>query len=212
MARSRQRLRRGKGHPATAFAGGEDQKGRSIQWEQILDVPVPVTLGTVFGTAVRSVGAFDTALITVIPVNVTRGTITLERVRGCFDVYFDSAELAASLDNWPVFVSLQMVQARDGAIRPSSALSPMNAADQESNKIIWQRHYYPDTGTTITSPGPLERHTSNYFALEVDIKSKRRFDRATWALALVVEAEAAAMDIHLCHGSLRALFRTSDGV
>lgn len=204
-------MRKG-GKPATAFAGGEGRDGKSIQWEQLLDVPTPVAIGTVLATAVRSAGVFDTSLIALIPVNVTRGVVTLERIRGNLDVYFDSTELAADLDNWPVFFSLQMVQARDGAIRASSALSPMNAADQESNKIIWQRRYYPGSGTTITSPGALERHTSNYFDMEVDVKSKRRFDRATWALALVVEAEAAAVDIHLMQGSLRGLFRTPDGV
>lgn len=148
----------------------------------------------------------------MVPVNVTRGVVTLERVRGTIEIYFDVAELTSNLDNWFVHMSLQLVPARDGAVDAASALSCNNAADQESNRIIWQRLYTPDTGGTITSPGPLERHTSVFSGQEVDVKSKRRFDRSTWALALVYVCDNVADGIHLFQGNMRALFRSSDSL
>ena len=48
--------------------------------------------------------------------------------------------------------------------------------------------------------------------MEVDVKVKRRFDRAVWALALVVDVNVDAEALHHVSSGLRALFRTSDGV
>ncbi len=211
MARYRRSRRTVGNRPATAFAPGE-KGGKTIAWESLYQQFVPVALATAFPLTVRTTGANDTIAVAVIPGSVTRGTVTLERVRGQMEVYFSSTELAAALANWPVVISLQVVQLVGGSIKASSSLSPMNAADQESNKIIWQRTYYPRAGTTITSPGGLEVHESSYVGIEVDIKVKRRFDRATWALALVCEAEAGAQLLHLTSGFLRALFRTGDGI
>jgi len=72
--------------------------------------------------------------------------------------------------------------------------------------------YLPDTGTTITSPGAIEKHTSTSAGMEVDVKSKRRFDRATWGLALVFDTNVDAEALHFITCSMRALFRTTDGL
>ncbi len=197
--------------PATAFAPAE-RKGKMISWESIHSIPTPTAIATVFPTVIRTVGAFTTLSVSLIPQNVTRGAITMERVRGNIEVYFSSTELAAALDNWPVHMSMQLSPIRGNTIPAASVLSPMNPTDQESNRIIWQRQYYPRAGTTITSPGALEIHESNYVGLEVDIKVKRRWDRALWALQLVVELETNANLLHLTCGALRALFRAGDGV
>ncbi len=213
MARFRRQRRPGLGkRPASAFAPSEDRKGKGIQWESILNIATPQALDVVCPTTVRTVGLFQTRIVTMIPPNVTRGTVTVERIRGNLQVYFNSTELASSLANWFVFASIQLVMVQDGGILSGAALSPGNAADQESNKTMWNRLYYPRAGTTITSPGAVEVHESDHVHLEVDVKVKRRFDRATWALALVLEAETTAMTLHLMGGTLRGLFRSSDGL
>jgi len=188
VARFRRRTRGVRGKPASAFAAGEDRKGKTLQWESLLNDGIVDFINVQIPTIVRTVGAFTTRALTLIPVNVTRGAVTLERVRGVMDVWFDEAETTASLANWNVHMTIQVVPAADGAIDLPQCLSPGNAADQESNRIIWQRLYYPAAGATITGPGAVEFSQSNYVGHEVDIKVKRRFDRSTWGLALVCEA------------------------
>ena len=134
------------------------------------------------------------------------------RVRGAIDVYFNSPELAANFANWPVHMQMQLTPLRNGARQLAAVLSPQNSADQESNRIIWQRLYMPNVGTTITGPGAIEFHNSNVAHLEVDVKVKRKFDRANWQLDLIVEVETAAAALHQGSGYLRGLFKSSDGI
>lgn len=197
---------------ASAFAPSEDRKGKTLAWEDIYDSPIPEAITTNLSTAVRIVGVTQTRFLTLIPVSVTRGTVTLERIRGTLAVYFSVTELAASFDNWPVHYQIQLVPARDGAITTEAILSPQNTADQESNRILWQRSYYPKSGGTITGAGAVELHESNYSGIEVDVRVKRRFDRATWALILVADVETTAGTLHVVGGHLRALFRAADGI
>ncbi len=148
----------------------------------------------------------------MIPPNVTRGSVTIERIRGFVDIYFSSVELAVEFANWSVQLSIQVVPVRNGAIVDEATLSTNNSADQESNRIMWQRNYYPRAGTTITGPGALELHESNFVGMEVDVKVKRKLDRANWALQMVCVAETNAITLHSGAISLRALIRASDGV
>jgi len=186
--------------------------GQSIGWESIFGGTVPDDIDNVLSTDVRSTGAFNTRALTLIPINVTRGIVTMLRVRGELDIYFLSSELAAAFVNWPVHLSIQLVPARNGVFEAGAILSPQNSADQESNRTLWQRVYMPDTGTTITGPGAVEYHTSDKKGLEVDIKVKRRWDRAEWALMLVGEVEGVAIGLHQLSGYMRALFAAGDGV
>ena len=197
--------------PATAFAPGET-KGKSIGWESILNDTIPAAISTFMPTTVRAVGAAQVRSLALIPENVTRGVVTLERVRGQIDVYFSSTELAASFANWPVHMQVQLIPVQNGAAVLASTLTPSNSADQESNRIVWQRLYMPRAGTTITGAGAVELHESNHVSMELDIKVKRRFDRALWALQLVVEGELNALVLHQMSGYMRAIFRTADGI
>lgn len=197
--------------PASAFAPGTGKDGRTLSWEYIFDAPIPSPLLTVIPSVARVVGGITTNFLTIIPVNVTRGAVTLERVRGTFGIYFEEPELAINLAGAVVHMQMQLVPARNGAIVNTAVLSPDNAADQESNKIIWQRIYYPLTGEALVLGGNRFR-ASSYIGQEVDIKVKRRFDRALYALALVVEVEGAAGLVHMAYGGLRGLFLAPDAV
>jgi len=144
MARFRRRRFAGlRDKPATAFAPGESKRGKTIAWESIYSAKNQVPITSAIPNVVRAAGNFTTYQVSLIPINVTRGTVTLERIRGCMDVYFDSSELASNFENWTVFMQIQMAPARNGAFVNAAILSPGNSADQESNKIIWQRLYYP---------------------------------------------------------------------
>jgi len=197
---------------ATAFAPSRTKGGQSIGWESILNTPEPQAPNVLFPNAIRAAAGFSTLSRALIPENVTRGVVTLERVRGWFNVYYRSLELAAAFINWPISVAMMLVPVQNGAFIPQGVLSPFNAADQESNKILWQRLYYPNSGTTITGPGALEYHTSVGAEIPVDVKVKRRFDRALWALHLVCDIETGGIALHRVGGTMRAIFRTSDGI
>jgi len=197
---------------ATAFAPARTGGGQSLGWESLVEEEIPEALTQKLPIAVSTAAPLSVVARTILPVNVSRGTLTMLRVRGTIEIYFGSAELASSLDNWFVHMTMQVVPARLGAIDTTSILTPNNANDQESNKIIWQRSYYPRAGTTITSPGALEVHESTAVGMEVDVKVKRRFERSNWALALVAQGETAAIDVHLCALRLRALFQSADGI
>ncbi len=181
-------------------------------WESLINETDPQVCSNIIGSLVRNVGAVTTRFVTLIPVNVTRGTVTCVRIRGLIEVWFDATDLAVSLTNWPVMLSIQLVPVRNGAIEVNSILNTNNSADQESNRIMWQRQYYPTSGGTITGPGAVEFHSSNHAFVEVDVKVQRKFDRALWALILVAEIEADAESLHLMTAQLRALFKTGDGI
>ena len=181
-------------------------------WEDVLDSRIPSDFDVFFTNNVRTVGVNTVRFSTLIPQNVTRGVVTLLRTRGVLDVYFDSVRMAASQNDWPMSIQMQLVPVQNGAIVATSILTPTNSADQESNRIIWQRTYMPRAGTTITRPGALEVHESSYIGQEVDIKSKRRWDRANWALILVGETATLAIAAHQVSGQFRGLFKAADGV
>ena len=197
--------------PATAFAGGTTSGGKSIGWESILNDVEPQDYNNFLPTLVRtSAGNIQTRAVSLIPINVTRGVVTMLRVRGRLACYFDVDELTSNVSNWFVHYSIQLVPARNGVFQTAAVLTPTNSADQESNRIIWQRVYYPQSGGTITAPGPFEMHDSAHS--EVDVKVKRKWDRANWDLMLVADIEAGAGFRHLTCGYMRALFSTADGI
>jgi len=196
---------------ATAFAPSVGRDGRSLGWESMSGAsPTPSAIATALPTNAQAAGGINTNFVTMLPQNLTRGVVTLERLRGHIAIYFSEVELAAAFVNWPVFMSIQLVPLHDGAIVNLAVLSSRNAGDLESNRFLWRRAYMPQRGTPIVGPGALQFDTHNGF--EVDVKSKRRFDRANWALILVADVEATAMTLHQISVEMRGLFRTADGV
>jgi len=168
-------------------------------------------MGGAFPTLAFSVGGESIRFVTLIPANVTRGVVTLERIRGHIQLYWNGAQLAANFDRFFVKLGIQLVPVRNGVILDASVLSLNNSADQENNAIVWQRSYYPDTGGTITAPGAVELHTQKQSSV-VDVKSRRRFDRALWALVLSANVTAAAEAGIFATVKLRGLFRASDAL
>lgn len=210
MARHR-RQRTGLKRPASAFAPGAGRDGKMISWEQLDSTNNPVGLTTAFPTLAFATGANQTRFTTLMPPNVTRGAVTLERIRGGISVFPGVVELAADFLNWPLMLTIQLVPLADGAILDAAVLSAKNSADMESNRIIWQRSYYPEGGGTITAPGALERHSCPNNG-DVDVKSRRRFDRAEWALLLTCDNDSSVSTATVISINLRGLFRAADGL
>lgn len=206
MARRRTFRRRRMNRAPSAFAPGRGAGGRTIAWESIFLQPNPARCDVVFPNATA---AADLNFVTVMPQNVTRGSVTLERVRGSMRIWWQENALLDLADLY-VGLSLQLVNIKGGLIAIRAPLSVTDTADLESNRIIWQRAYYPANQVVLTlaaeelHPGALATD------VEIDIKSRRRFDRATWALILTINTTNLVEKF--CAGNLRALFRSADGL
>jgi len=181
--------------------------GRSIAWESLAQAAG--SLPGIFPTLPQAAGTFTTRHRVLLPENVTRGVVTLERVR-------DSIQIWANETNPVVFeqfctIGLQLVPTVGGAIiSTAQLLVPTNAADLESNRWIWRRSYMPHTRfiEVATAQVPWCRGQDP----EIDIKSRRRFNRAMWALYLTVIADTTFETSIRMNIDLRALFRTGDGL
>jgi len=158
-------------------------------------------------------GIFDVRYAILMPVNVLRGAVTLMRMRGSIHCYFDVTNVGAVNGDTGAFMSMtmQLVPVRDGAIVDLSVLNPINSADLESNRILWRRDYFP---SLVVTGGLLDgqRVLSQLGDTEIDVKSKRRFDRANWALVLSVSLATFVNNQHRIGLSLRGLFLATDGL
>ena len=206
--RFRGRAGGGRGRGASAFAPARSG-GRTIAWEA-LSVSVDVdSVQNQFPTVAFSDVDRRIRFVTLIPANVLRGPVTLERVRGSISAW-GSSDMLTVFDQWSTTVSMQLVPLRDGAIEAVSVLNDQNSGDLESNRIIWRHNYVPLVASPLV--GPAAAAMTSLGGGEIDIKSKRRFDRATWALILVCNTNVANLATVFFSLDLRALFRTSDGI
>ncbi len=193
---------------ASAFASGE-VGGKSTGWESIFNQDIPQTLTAAFPTTAQISGADTNRFVTLVPVNVTRGTVTMMRVRGQMAVFFELASLASTENDWRVNVMLQLAPARDGSVLTDSVLSAANAADLESNRILWRHTFWPETTDAATfdiNPVAFSK------GIDIDIKSKRRWDRANWALVLSVVSLTTSQIEHFIGGNMRAYFKAGDAL
>jgi len=158
----------------------------------------------------------------LIPINTSRGTVTLLRVRGFLGV--SDGEIynnnPAGLREKTVHFMLQLVPHEPTQINTFDAtqlLSGNLATNQESNRIImqWVRgpggdHSTP--GLDPSDPGIPNTRQNTWFR-EIDVRTKRRFDRTQWGLVLsasVKDPEGA--EENRVYVNFRMLFRTDDGI
>ena len=197
---------------ATTFAPARAGQGRTLTWEALQAIITPKSISTVFGTNVLILGNFTTRFLTLIPQNVTRGVVTLERIRGEIRVFFDRDNSVLTAEEMLVQMQIQLVPIRNGAIVNEAVLSPENLADLESNRILWRRNYYVADVIATTVAGSVLNPGQMNTRVDVDVKVRRRFDRALWALIIVVRSATAAEDFNLCTLDLRGLFRATDAL
>ncbi len=214
MARARRRRGSAMSKKAGAFAPSMSG-GRSIGWESLSVDYAYDDLPTMFPSVAAVVGGRTRRFVSLLPANVTRGVVTLERLRMQCSWWGEIGNYdgATQGDNLAHPCNIQLVPIQDGAIALDSVLSPRNAADQESNRIIWRHVFWPDfSGDPIGTAVEALRVFQHRAPLEFDVKSKRRFDRAVWALIFVVEYSTLNEVMFRGNLDIRALFRSSDGV
>lgn len=207
--RQRTRLRK----PAGAFAPAETM-GRTTAWESVATSLIGDQITDIFPNIDNTVAGIDTRFRVLIPVNVSRGTVTLRRLRGMFNVWFNEADVGAAQGQLRAQLpwNIQMVPIQDAAITVGTVLEPRNAADQESNRILMKGVYTADatsgTGILMNTVRMLGMKENT----ELDVKSMRRWDRATWALVMACSFPTA--DFFELRGNLelRGLFTTGDGL
>lgn len=201
--------------PASAFAPAQDGSGKTIAWKSLAVNLAPSSLDVAFPTVASVVAGQTLRFRTLIPENVTKGTVTLERIRGQTLVWWLGLIIdgAGEFPQVVVPMNIQLVPVQNEVVALDSVLNPRNAADLESNRIIWRRNYYPNLSTVDgTNIDGARRFDCRPMTEEIDIKSRRRFDRATWALIMAVSyATVQEVDVDAAI-DLRALFRTSDGL
>jgi len=186
--------------------------GRTIAWEALGVFFTPVALPSAFPVTSNVAAGLTTRFQSLLPENVTRGTVTLERIRGRLYTMWDTGTIAGATGAKFLAVPylIQLVPIQDGIVALDAVLDGRNAADLESNRIIYRGTIYPNTndptGVLVDSNRVYTQETI------IDVKSKRRFDRATWALIMSVSYDTVE-EVNIFHGnSLRALFRSADGV
>lgn len=227
------------------FATGRARDGRSLQWEGTAYAAHPVNVSAAFPNLTFLINAppiFNVQCSqVVVPINETRGQVTLERVRGWSQFWREQSTLEPTGGNpyWPsplnlvagasvhtLVESLQLVPAQQGALVTTTTtvvgqlnnafLSVTEPDNQDQSRIIWQRWHRLELGASVDDDSAIWRYMPQGEAADVDIKSKRRWDRSTWALVHTVEMRAnSATQLQLLtfwSGHFRCLFRSYDGL
>lgn len=200
--------------PASAFAAGVGSGGRTLAWEALDTNQRPVFLVTQFPNLAFTAGGFDIRYTVLVPVNLLRGAVTVVRIRGQVVCYFDQLIIAGTNGDNAAFIAMQiqLVPIANGVIQDTMVKSPLNAADLESNAIMWRRSYTPAFSNANGELIDGQRVFHQHQVTELDVKVQRRFDRANFALIMVVATDGAADSVHRCGLDVRALFKAPDGL
>lgn len=207
------RRRRMSGQKASAFAPGM-KSGRTLTWEELVLETTADSHSVVFNNLAFAAGGFDVRYRVLIPPNVLRGVVTLERTKISWDTYFLDIAIDAAGEGFRTSMPwlLCLTPVRDGAIQDAAVLDPRNAADLENNAIIARGLRLPNLSTPDGTTFLGARHYDGKNPVDIDVKSKRRFARDQWALILVTSVGGGTTTEYRHNLDIRALFRAADGV
>jgi len=229
MARGRFRrrsFRRGRQQVASAFAPARIGGGH-LNWEAAgttcwdqLRVAFPL-LGPAYTVACIDGGnvAYTTQGLVLIPINENRGTVTLLRVRGFLgcERNADNQSTTPTLRDDTVHFILQLVPKERlviGGVDGDQLLSGNLAADMENNRIIMQWVAPPggEYATPYNASAAAAGGSAMWFR-EIDVRTKRRFNRPEWALVLsATTTDPSGFEKNLVYANFRMLFRADDGI
>jgi len=171
----------------------------------------PLDVG--FPNAAIVAGGLTTRYRVLTPINVTRGVISLVRMRGRMNTQINTTNVsgAGGQTRDVVPFNIQLCPARNGSIVNDAVLDPRNAADLESNRILWRYTMYIDAGSDQNG---LLINASRFFteSKEIDIKVKRRYDVSEWALLMVVAYDTVDEIRVNTSVDMRGLFLATDGL
>jgi len=186
-----------------------------MAWEALSVNQIPIHDNLAFPILAFTAGIFDVRYVVLMPHNVTRGAVTLVRIRGNVVMYLESAIIALVGGDTSALVAatIQLVPIKDNAIVDNAVANPLSSVDLESNAILWRRTYTPDLSNSVS--GAVidgERYWATHEEHELDVKVKRRFDRANWALIMAIAVDTDAAVLHRTALDIRALFLAPDGL
>jgi len=210
MARFRGRRRTNAGRPAGPFATAV-KGGRARSWESLANSYIYDTLDNKFPVPGLVIGANVVQFRVLTPINVTRGVVTLQRIRGTIGVGWVPGDLNGvnGVDLIALAMNIQLMPARGGVILDNSVLDPRNAADQESNRILWRL-----TALTPNDDPGILISGARFFLRDyaIDVKVSRRYDVSEWALVMAINYDAVAIANAIAMVEMRALYLATDGV
>jgi len=229
IRRRRTFRRRGMKRAASAFAPAKSGGGH-LDWEasgttcwSIIDNVFPLK-GTTYGITCDGAQVdYQTMGLVLIPLNEARGTITLLRVRGYLGCA-NSTITGANQDflrRHTVHWMLQLVPRDPDLVTTPAALQLLSgnkSADQESNRIImqWVSFYGGEYGAQFAVEDPIPPAAfveANTWFREIDVRTKRRFLRAQWALVLsATTVFPESFEENRVYANFRMLFRADDGI
>jgi len=206
--RGRRVVRRAPKEGPSRFAPSRLGDGRALGWEGLSIEPFPTPISTAF-TLAFAVGTTSVFFQQLLPFNITRGVITLERMVGQMAVWFNGADLVdPGFSAMALHVQVQLVPTSDGVFDPGAIIEPRNLTGMEDTRIIWRRSFWPSLAAEDVSTGFLPPYDTS---TQVDIKSRRRYTRALYSLLLAVQLETPDASVTHIAYDLRGLFRSPDG-
>lgn len=204
---------------APAYAG----RGRTLTWEGLAnnvcgDSIRDVLPNTAYTTVIPCQGInqnFSVIYSVLMPGNLTRGVVTLERIRGSIQLFRELPTTSANFRyQTPIPMLIQLAPINEAAVPLASAiLTQRLIAHVEDQRIIWKHEAYPhpfsNTGSENTARVPWFPH-----GYELDVKVRRRFNRARWALVFSATVETVLLDneLDMFYYHLRGLFRAPDAL
>jgi len=196
--RRARRLRRGMNRAPSAFAPSRQPGGRALTWEALWNAPTALSIGATL-TAAQVVGARTISFRVLMPHNLTRGVVTLKRIRG-------SVLALPSQALQTIACAIQLVPVRADTIASNDILDPLSAFDLESNRIIWRKNFLLVQDTVAT---PAVRYSMH---MDIDVKSQRRWARNLWSLAFITSSLTANLANDIIWADMRALFSATDAL
>lgn len=187
--------------------------GRTLAWESLKTEFFVDQMTNILPVIDSTAAGIDVRFVSLIPINVTRGAVTLTRIVGAIRIFFNDLDIGAAGGTIDACLpmNIQLVPARNGVLEVGAVLDPRNSADAESNRIIWRGTYTPEGSTSGFLLNTVRMYGSHEPS-KIDIKSQRRFDRATWGLILAASFETADFFNLRSVVDLRGLFKSADGL
>jgi len=209
---------RGRQQGPSRFAGSK-RGARTLEWINLSGLTLPDTINVAL-PGLHTIGAKEIRSVAILPENIASGgEVTLQRIVGSLAVYQAQNSLAQKqvLVTNMMSMSIQLVQVQHGQIDTASILDSQNASDLDSQNFLWRRDYH--AGHVITDVVPaiafLGADDERGFIdprVEIDVRSKRRFDRSQWALHLCATVAFVENNVWGISFLFRGLFLTSGGI
>lgn len=197
--------------PASAFASSM-QAGRSLSWEALVLGHVFESFTLAFNNVAYTSGGRDIRYAVLVPANVSRGAVTLERMKVQFALWILRSGLNSSAATQSVPFHIALTPVQNGNIVDEAVLNPVNTADTESNRIIWRHTYTVAHGEPVALAALGDFNDFHGNDQVWDVKSRRRFERANWALILTTSVSTIRQPDYGMTTDIRALFRAPDGL